>query len=130
MSVAAQELALAGLTSPASRLVAKSAGPGASSSHPVNAPDVFRRVVHAPDAAGIPYMLTGSFASACHAVPRATQDIDLVIAADRVQLAELARAFSAPSYYCEMPSARVRTRRRRSRGTWRGSGGRVAWGRC
>ncbi|MBA3895278.1 MAG: hypothetical protein H0X69_16600 [Gemmatimonadales bacterium] len=71
----------------------------------MTAPDVFRRVVHALDAAGIPYMLTGSFASAYHAVPRATQDIDLVIAPDRGQLAELARAFSGPAYYCDLGAA-------------------------
>jgi hypothetical protein len=50
-------------------------------------------------------MLTGSFASAYHAVPRATQDIDLVIAPSRSQLAELARAFPAPAYYCEASAA-------------------------
>ena len=71
----------------------------------MTAPDVFRHVVHALDAAGIPYMLTGSFASAYHAVPRATQDIDLVIAPDRDQLGELARTFSAPSYYCDAGAA-------------------------
>jgi hypothetical protein len=71
----------------------------------VTAPDVFRRVVQALDAAGIPYMLTGSFASAYHALPRATQDIDLVIAPDRDQLGKLVRAFSAPSYYCDAGAA-------------------------
>jgi hypothetical protein len=71
----------------------------------VKAPDVFRRVVYALDAANIPYMLTGSFASAYHAVPRATQDIDLVISPSRPQLAELARAFSGPEYYCDPRAA-------------------------
>ena len=32
------------------------------------------------DAAGVPYMLTGSFASGYHGAPRASQDIDIVIA--------------------------------------------------
>jgi hypothetical protein len=71
----------------------------------VTAPDVFRRVVHALDTAGIPYMLTGSFASAYHAVPRATQDIDLVIAPSREQLTGLAQAFPAPAYYCDVDAA-------------------------
>jgi hypothetical protein len=31
------------------------------------------------EAAGIPNMLTGSFASAFHGTPRTTQDVDLVI---------------------------------------------------
>lgn len=71
----------------------------------MTAPDVFQRVVQALDAAGIPYMLTGSFASAYHAVPRATQDIDLVIAPTREQVARLARAFPAPAYYCDPDAA-------------------------
>jgi hypothetical protein len=71
----------------------------------VTAPDVFQRVVRALDAAGIPYMLTGSFASAYHAVPRATQDIDLVIAPSRERLMELAQAFSPPAYYCDAGAA-------------------------
>ena len=71
----------------------------------MTAPDVFRRVVRTLEAAGIPYMLTGSFASAYHAVPRATQDIDLVIAPSGEQLRELARAFSSPAYYCDLDAA-------------------------
>lgn len=71
----------------------------------MTAPDVFQRVVHALDAAGIPYMLTGSFASAYHAVPRATHGIDLVIAPTREQLAALARAFPPPAYYCDAAAA-------------------------
>lgn len=38
-----------------------------------------RRVVEILDEAGVPYMLTGSLASAYYAVPRAILDIDLVI---------------------------------------------------
>jgi hypothetical protein len=71
----------------------------------MTAPDVFQRVVHALDAAGIPYMLTGSFASAYHATPRATQDIDLVIAPTREQLARLERAFPASAYYYDADAA-------------------------
>ena len=67
--------------------------------------DVFRRVVRALDAAGIPYMLTGSFASGYHAVPRATQDIDFVIAPTREQLTRLERAFPAGEYYYELSAA-------------------------
>jgi hypothetical protein len=39
-----------------------------------------RRIVTLLDAANVPYMLTGSFASTFHGTPRATQDIDLVVA--------------------------------------------------
>jgi hypothetical protein len=37
---------------------------------------LLRRVVEVLDEAGVPYMLTGSLASAYYALPRATQDID------------------------------------------------------
>jgi hypothetical protein len=39
-----------------------------------------RRIVGLLEAANVPYMLTGSFASTFHGTPRATQDIDLVVA--------------------------------------------------
>ncbi len=41
--------------------------------------DTLRDVVAALDAAGIPHMLAGSFASSLHGVARTTADIDLVI---------------------------------------------------
>ena len=41
-----------------------------------------RRVAEVLDEAGVSYMLTGSLASAYYAVPRATQDIDVVIEAE------------------------------------------------
>ncbi len=36
--------------------------------------DVIRRIINFLDAASIPYMLTGSFASSLHGMPRAPQD--------------------------------------------------------
>lgn len=39
-----------------------------------------RRVLDALGNAGVPYMLTGSFASSFHGAPRTTQDVDIVIA--------------------------------------------------
>jgi hypothetical protein len=39
--------------------------------------DVLRRIIAALGQAGIPHMLTGSFASSLHGLTRATQDIDL-----------------------------------------------------
>jgi len=47
--------------------------------------EVFQRITAALEQAGIPYMLTGSFASAYHGAPRTTQDIDLVIEATPAQ---------------------------------------------
>lgn len=37
------------------------------------------RVASALDQAAVPYMLPGSFASSHHGVPRATQDIDIIV---------------------------------------------------
>ena len=61
--------------------------------------DVFRRIVAALDQCGIPFMLTGSFASSYHGSPRATQDIDLVIAPDRPQLQRFVELFDSEQYY-------------------------------
>ncbi|HEX9820335.1 MAG TPA: nucleotidyltransferase family protein [Methylomirabilota bacterium] len=41
-----------------------------------------RRVVEALDAAGVPYALVGGLAVSIYATPRATEDIDLLIAPD------------------------------------------------
>jgi hypothetical protein len=46
-------------------------------------------MVGALDRAGIPYMLTGSFASSYHGTPRATQDIDIVVAPTTEQIRAL-----------------------------------------
>ncbi len=49
-----------------------------------------RRVVEILDEAAVPYMLTGSLASAYYAVPRATQDLDVVIEAEDAGIAQVA----------------------------------------
>lgn len=48
--------------------------------------DCLRLVCTALEDAGVPYMVTGSVASSLHGVPRATNDVDIVIAPDRAQL--------------------------------------------
>jgi hypothetical protein len=48
--------------------------------------------------AGIPYMITGSFAMAVYAIPRMTRDIDLVIALDERQVTALLAAFAEDCY--------------------------------
>jgi len=57
------------------------------------------------DVAGIPFMLTGSFASSYHGAPRATQDIDLVIAPERSQLTTLRQLLPEAEYYMDEPAA-------------------------
>ena len=59
--------------------------------------DAVGALVSALDAAGIPYMITGSIASAHHGVSRATQDVDIVVASGRrTGSAPLSRASRAP----------------------------------
>jgi hypothetical protein len=71
----------------------------------MTAEDVFRRIVDALERAGIPYMLTGSFASAFHGVPRATQDIDMVISPTADQLRGLVRLLPTTDYYVDEDAA-------------------------
>ncbi|HEU4887371.1 MAG TPA: hypothetical protein VFV49_05750 [Thermoanaerobaculia bacterium] len=55
--------------------------------------EFLRRVTAALDANGIPYMLTGSLASSMYGVPRATNDIDIVVAPSREQLLSIVQLF-------------------------------------
>lgn len=71
----------------------------------MNTEDVFRRIVDALGRAGIPYMLTGSFASSYHGVPRATQDIDFVIAPSESQLRHLIHLLPDTEYYVSQEAA-------------------------
>ena len=67
--------------------------------------DVFQRVTGALEAVGIPYMLTGSFASSYYGMPRATQDIDIVISPAPDQLRALVRGLSGDEYYVDESTA-------------------------
>lgn len=42
--------------------------------------EFLRKVTAALDNTGVPYMLTGSLASSMYGIPRATNDIDIVVA--------------------------------------------------
>ena len=64
------------------------------------------------DAAGVPYMVAGSFASTYHGVPRSTQDIDIVIDPTGASLAALLAALPEPDYYVDHDAARDALRRR------------------
>ena len=67
-------------------------------------PELLRLVVARLDEAGIEYMLTGSLASSLQGEPRATHDIDLVIAI-RTAASDVARTlktlFPEPQYYLD-----------------------------
>jgi len=61
--------------------------------------DVFRKVQAALEAAGIPYMVTGSFASSIHGEPRASKDIDIVISPTPEKLIAFINQFPGDRYY-------------------------------
>ena len=62
--------------------------------------------------AGIPYMLTGSFASTFHGTPRTTQDLDFVIEVAEENLRALLGALSPDEYYFSEEAALQALRRR------------------
>jgi hypothetical protein len=74
--------------------------------------DAFRNVRDALENVGVPYMVTGSIASSVHGIPRATQDIDVVIEPTRDQLLALMRRFVEPSYDADVDDALDAFRRR------------------
>jgi hypothetical protein len=71
----------------------------------MTARDIFLRIIGALDQAGIPYMLTGSFAGSYHGAPRATQDIDIVVAPDPDQLQAFIRQLPATEYFADEEEA-------------------------
>jgi hypothetical protein len=69
--------------------------------------EVVQNLRDALEAAGVPYMVTGSFASSVHGVPRATHDIDVVIEPTRDQLSMLIDQFPEPDYEAHKDDALV-----------------------
>jgi len=67
----------------------------------VSVEDFFARVITELDRAGIPYMVTGSLASAAHGRVRATEDIDIVIAPTPQQLRTFVAAFPNDRFYAD-----------------------------
>jgi len=59
------------------------------------------RLVPALERAQILYMLTGSVASSAHGVPRATRDLDIVIAPTNAQLTALIEQLPSSDYYAD-----------------------------
>lgn len=73
---------------------------------------IFARIVAALDEAGIPFMLTGSFASSVHGSPRATRDIDLVVDPTPASLRALAKLLPPEDFYHDPEAAQDALRRR------------------
>lgn len=63
--------------------------------------DFFARLIGALERSGVPYMVTGSYASSAHGTPRATNDIDIVIAPTRDQLHALLSELPDDQYYAD-----------------------------
>lgn len=63
--------------------------------------DFFERLIAALDRSAMPYMVTGSYASSAHGTPRATNDIDIVIAPTADQLRALLRELPDDRYYAD-----------------------------
>jgi len=63
--------------------------------------EFLKLVVQRLEAAGIPYMLTGSIALAIYSTPRMTRDVDILIECDAQSARQLATAFAEDSYVSE-----------------------------
>jgi hypothetical protein len=70
------------------------------------ASELLLRLATLLDAAGVPYMLTGSFASTFFGAPRTTQDIDIVIDPTLGGLERLLASFPDDAYYVSRDAAR------------------------
>lgn len=87
-----------------------------------------RRVVAIVDDLGVSYMLTGSLASAYHGEPRATRDIDVVVALDNDEVRRLVRRLEEEGFYVSGQAAREAVRRRTQfNAVDPGSGWKVDW---
>ena len=64
------------------------------------------------EAADVPYVVTGSFASSAHGIPRSTNDIDVLIAPTPEQLSRLMDEFRDPEFYAEREAALQALQRR------------------
>jgi hypothetical protein len=64
-----------------------------------------KKVIEILDEAGVQYMLTGSLAAAYYAVPRATQDIDLVLETEAQGVDRLVGALRAEGWYVDKDAA-------------------------
>jgi hypothetical protein len=63
------------------------------------------RVIGILDEAGVPYMLTGSLASAYYAIPRATQDLDVVIATEKDGVEKVVQGLRNAEWYVDRNAA-------------------------
>lgn len=75
--------------------------------------DAVGRLVRRLEALGIPYMVAGSVASSHHGLPRATNDVDIVVDPTPEALETLVAALASDGYYVDARIAREALRARR-----------------
>ncbi len=75
------------------------------------APEFLQRLIGLLDAADMPYMVAGSFASTYHGVPRTTHDIDIVVEPTSSSLNKLLTLLPEDQYYVSEDAARDALRR-------------------
>ena len=78
----------------------------------MSAADILRRMVEKLDAAGVPHMVAGSFASTYHGVPRSTQDVDIVVDPTPAALDDFLSSLPDTEYYVDADVARDALTRR------------------
>jgi len=66
--------------------------------------ELVRKVIHALERAGIPYMITGAVASSLQGEPRTTHDIDIVVSLQQHQVNKLLDYFPSPHFYLDKNS--------------------------
>lgn len=71
----------------------------------MTAADLFRRISSLLEHAGIPYMLTGSFASSVYGMHRGSGDIDFIIAADEAGVRRLLDQLPQLDFYSDLRHA-------------------------
>lgn len=75
--------------------------------------ELLQHVTATLDEIGVPYMLTGSYASSLQGQPRATHDVDLVVSLHPSQIEQLLSAFPADHYYFSADAVNEAVRDRR-----------------
>lgn len=73
---------------------------------------VLREVARLLEREGIPYMVTGSFASSMLGMPRSTRDLDVVVAPETDQIHALIAAFDPVEWYIDPAIVRDAVERR------------------
>ncbi|MFQ6007807.1 MAG: hypothetical protein ACE5K8_02540 [Candidatus Zixiibacteriota bacterium] len=66
--------------------------------------ELLKKIIDTFDRLKIDYMLTGSVVSSLQGEPRATHDIDVVIAVEKTEARELIKAFPSPDFYMDQNS--------------------------